>query len=434
MIPVGLIAAAGGYILFVSESTAKQLEDEVRLCREVGLAVTAADLRKNPPTYAENAAGHYQLAITRLALIPKDDRWFPSGFVGRYGRSDPHSAYSKRVRTAGSEDAALESSLKSWGLVFAAIDDAVKRPRLDFNRRWEHAGGCDFREGYYIREFAQAICAAAYLAARRGDDRTAIVRLREVRAMAMHSYQEPTFSAQHRGLEIMCQFQEGCILVAQAGAKDSKLPDQILELLRAPALPKVRQALNGEAYLALAIPEETANMPAGIVDSQGETALMRIGSLRRTVELFAIRNYRQAYLEMPEDGRDWKASQNALNALFQRITYPQSISDQFASARVGDSIYAVHDAFIRTVARQRIAMAACLTYGYKGRMGAFPRELPKTAIDLSDPYTGKPIIYRVTKLGIQLRCLGPDGKDDNQKLGDDIALDVDSDPMRGFNR
>jgi hypothetical protein len=68
------------------------------------------------------------------------------------------------------------------------------------------------------------------------------------------------------------------------------------------------------------------------------------------------------------------------------------------------------------LARVRLARVALALLATRPEDGSSPQDLSglvAAGIDLTDPFTGKPLVYRATADGFLLYSLGPDQCDDN---------------------
>ena len=93
---------------------------------------------------------------------------------------------------------------------------------------------------------------------------------------------------------------------------------------------------------------------------------------------------------------------------------------QSALGAVDSFYFAMEGAFNRKQARYRILRVELALAGYRLEYGAYPERLAELApehIDVlpEDPFSGKPLVYRLTPKGYLLYSIGPNGVDDDGK-------------------
>lgn len=91
------------------------------------------------------------------------------------------------------------------------------------------------------------------------------------------------------------------------------------------------------------------------------------------------------------------ANNNADSYVFEKILSP-------IYSNLGDSV-------LTAQARWAVEQALAAVLLYKAQHGAYPKTLMDAGVAASDPFTGKPLLYRVSSSGVLVYSVGRDGID-----------------------
>lgn len=209
---VPLLVASGAYAYLDAGSRAR-LETVEKGAKAAGLALTPDDLRRRSPSSADNAADLYRQAVAEYALIPPLDTLISEkSYFGKHGE------FAAELRRAGFSGVVgrtrSEAAVAKYDAVFKLIGAAETKPNLDWNYRWEDALNIHAPELRHVKAILRAMIADADVAAGSANIGRMRKRLEQGAMVARHVGQMPTWHDMLISRSLYEILSGGCVKIA----------------------------------------------------------------------------------------------------------------------------------------------------------------------------------------------------------------------------
>ncbi|MFN3685013.1 MAG: hypothetical protein ACK41F_13920, partial [Fimbriimonadaceae bacterium] len=403
------------------EQAASELPRAQAEARRLGLPLTGADLRPNPPVPPDqNAAEPIRRAIAELQKAEAKDRGWEEALS--------EAVRQPRPETIGEARRALEALARA----LRAAEEAAAMPAVDFGRNWdqEPAYAINFPELAQIKNLVKALAMRGAFRAAAGEPADASVRDFEAAfRLARHAGADPVLIA---GLvQVAC---EATVVRSMEQAATVRPKDRaLLEALRRVAAgaaeirPDLPRHLRGEVLLGLS---GARNLRRLAEDARGANADVE-GTLKQVDELLPD--------GIPPDVAQKAYEARVLQAWIGAFRQPEALRDPLRAGRVLDEMEKRHtDPKDPTMALNRIVFpvfsAAADAYArrdaylaaFQGLMGAlrfraangrWPKDLAEADAQGTDPFDGQPLRYKAEGDSARVYSVGPDRRDDGGAEG-----------------
>jgi hypothetical protein len=413
---------------------AARLPAEMAAARREGLPLTPDELRAALPKVApaDNAAPLY------WSLLPQ------SGGDAKE-REDPVIAdYMKGYRRGDrpKPTPALRAAIAKLGSRLAVAEEASRKPGCDWGRDWEKGFDLQYPEMALCRSLVRQFCARALLRADDGDLPGAYADIETATRIGRHAGSDPVLI----GLLVNV----ACRTIADAYFDAVLLahpddPRAVPLARRADAAfdpaPDFAAGTLGEltlGRLGVAQVGRGGAVPGGGGKGAGEAPSWLRGPLTGSWDAAGIAYWRAVRRAAVENADDPQALARAVAAV--------SVQEEARLKQPGHELMAIllpafgksAGKMVDVQARDRLRRTAIALVEARQRAGrkAWPASLPpapwSTPDERTDPFTGKPFVYKVTEGGRKfvLYSLGENGRDDGGTFGkgtgeamtDDLAV------------
>lgn len=408
--------------LYISE---RKFQSHIEAARREGMAMTAADLRKNAPSADENAGPEYQQAFHYLATVDKEHRDYIKAYQPGISVEDFNG--SSRNRMTGTNIVkTVRLALEKHSLALRHLDRATEKPRMDFNRKWEQGAALLFPEYASLKESAQLLGADAAIKILGGDVEGGIARLSQVNKLAGHCFQEPTLIAQLVGIAIQARNDRIAIQLMGQHQNNPKVVAAIAKYLAEPVVrADYLAAVSGEAFFMVSQADLVAAGTSDMMEFQDEeykksARWLRIKWIRRQAQIKVLDSYRRVYKELKKSKGDWRKAEAALRDTDDRILTDKSIVGSLSNLfYVPFSTYGTTS--VRSLNLRNMARMTAELIQIKQQTGSFPSMVPNSKHNL-DNQIGAPFTYRREGDGFILYGTDVDGRDDGGKSRKDLGV------------
>lgn len=416
-IVVGLVAVLGGREWYSGRAWDRTEAEAHR----AGLPTRAVDMVRPPLPKGDNAADDYWNAIPAYKSIPTQERLLGELYCLTIRKPDA----AKRFRDGGVSGAVdrgrIEAALKAWKPVFDWVDRGTSKPGLDWNRDWSLGVDLLLPEFASLKNIARALAADAEIAAAHREYGHALHRLRQIRAMAMQLEGEPLVIALLVGTTLRGIADREAMILAFDHREEAAFVDDIRDFFKTESIPDIRPALRGETYAGLKFLEQASDDPGRFIVSMQASddwrnpssyllRTLKIGSVKNSARSKVVERYLAAWKSLPPDATDWQTVEKVCMEIDRRFAGDGSWSGSFAGL-VAPTFAHVGQVPADTVARKRIGMTLCDLLDTRRTIRRWPIKLPGGPHSL-DPFTSKPLIYRVAADGFVLYSVRADRRDD----------------------
>jgi len=207
---------------------------------------------------------------------------------------------------------------------------------------------------------------------------------------------------------------------------------------RLPPLPTLQQITNSEFVSGLwrcdHYPQYSRDSMSQEAELRPLTSTERLESAFGETRLadakrkkFYVSEWREVYEHLPKNPEDLKGYEDALSKAEKDHPYQWYVDE-------ADQIYYIDPPLeIRTeaLASRRMAKVALAILQERLRTGQLPSAMPNLGGDSTDPFSGKPLIYKRKAGGFILYSVGFDGKDDGGRPGG-VSKEAPSDVVQEY--
>lgn len=401
----GGVCLLGGYGIIYGQygQVASHRDAELAAARKEGLPIEPQDLVRTIPV-EENAAPVYVEAIKTL-------------------ESKPLAPDLKTIGAASMRDAtiadlrATETALKKIAPMLSEVERASKLEQCAFERNWELGPTMLLPEYAHLKTFSKLYSTRAELSSLKGDWRSALNDIRTEYQLAQHTGQDPIL------IGMLVQVAQEAIAnrsLERAISDHGRNPEFLREAAKVTddvgPLPNLRHALGGEIVFgrkAIPMIEGRASLsmspgPEGPAKPLPmEKAFFQSKPVQGAFETKLIQFWRETYRDLPQDPAKWEESLKVMSRLETKLEAdrsPANMANHWLMP-VFSQAAAVNG---KVLAQRRMARAAIQVLEHRAKEGNFPVALPADAID---PYSGKPLIYKITSNGFKIWSVADDRVD-----------------------
>lgn len=406
---IGTVFLAGSYAVMYGQfgRFASQRDAELAAAKAEGLPLEPKDLAR-AVSPDQNAAPVYVAGIKML--------------------EDKSLKATRQLLTDAEEKGATQSDLLATEAGFAKyasmmdkVQRASERPECAFERDWTLGPNLLLPEYAYMKTYSKMFSLRAVLASEKGDWQSSLRDLRTCYRLARHSGQDPILigmlvevaqeSITHAAFQqVMSKHGTDPAFLAAA----TKLQDEI------GALPNFRHALGGEIIFGrTAIPmidrHTVLTYSSDNVNKEPfflEKAFFQSKPVQGAFETRFLQFWRETYHNLPKDPADWEGANDAMRTLETKLGADQSPSN-WANQLLLPVFTQAATTVGKVIAQRRLDAVSLRLLGERAKTGAFPTSLPKSwGEEILDPFSGKPLAYKVEGNGFRLWSVGDDRKDD----------------------
>lgn len=395
----GLALAAGlaAYALWRRNVTGgRSLAEELAGARREGLPVDPEDLLEPPVSDAENGAIPY-LRAAELARQVREttarNRKVDTLLIvkGSMGKVRPLETLSRAERKQ------LRGLLDLDAPAFAALREAVRRPRFVLNRPWHlNYGWVDLDEVRMFGLLVKSLILRSRLRDREGDfDGAEEDLMLATRATALLRHGITPYEDQWRRT-----LEEGVLAQAVRHPEDPGFPLRVrnrVRLLGPP--PDLRRV-----YRTVLVVKRRQLVYEGAT----QPTTMRLRTVREATEAHFIAYWRTLQRRLPQDPFAFETARSVMERTMDEFY----ADDAWSLTRTEHPFVPTDlDDLARGEARRRIALAAADVVAFRHRHRQWPSTLPKP---YGDPFGG-PLRYRAEPSGFVVYSIDADRRDDHGK-------------------
>lgn len=430
---LALVVVAAGFFVdwnpavraqFESLAAARPAMEEEAM--RLGIPLSASELAPNPPVPSdENAVPLIRQAMEMVRAVDRE-------------RNAPGPEPSRVLKRAVEDptpdhEAAADSALAALEPALALASVAAKRPRADFGRDWTGTNTLDmmFDGLEQPAQLAEILSDRAVLRARRNATSGALRDLRDAFALCAHVGADPVVAVLWRRQLIESYVVGRARLAAAERSDDARFLAELERLLaEVEAQPiDIRRYLRSEALLSVDIARQAVErseelsqlvMEGDPLQFQREVGSRRLPpSLRTDAYVARSLQFWNAVVSGVEadDGyetlrRVWQAAAER----YARADDPTAVVLRMSLA-IGVDRLDVRRVRAASFATTRGLLRAMRFWAENGR---FPASLAEAGLELTDPFDGQPLRYRVEDDGVRVWSIGRDGVDHGGRLHREI--------------
>lgn len=385
-------------------SAGDRLPTEVAAARKAGLATDPTELRAMLAIPENsNAAGDYRAAMS--AYDAEKPKKIDSMTLSRF-----------LARTASpAEEKSVRDLLSQTNPAILLFEKAAAKQSVNWNRPWEQGVDLLFPELAQMKNAAKLISAKAILAAKAGNSGEALRLLALVFKMGAHAGQDPTVIGMLVQVALdsiasaaTCQV---LTIVHDRAALDGAR--RMMEALS--PLADYRYGFSGELVMQrigirniVRYAEESSHTDAPAYTDFPENLLIRDAGFRRALEAKVVRNHVLTYLAL-QRSRGWKSSKAEWEKALHTIQADTSLENRIAQDFVFGNF---QEAVTRALAYRRLLAAGIEVLTVRLKIGHLPAALPPLGPDGIDPFSEKPVRYKLMADGFKVYSVDADEVDD----------------------
>ncbi|HVT11223.1 MAG TPA: hypothetical protein VHE55_03070 [Fimbriimonadaceae bacterium] len=400
-----LLTGVGLVVLKIGIANAgNTLPKELARARQAGLATEPADLRAELAIPAsQNAAGDYRTAIA--ACKEEWPQMSPD-------MSLPHFL---ALKATPAEERTVRNLLDKTRRTIDLFEKASAKPAVDWGRPWEQGPDVLFPEQASMKSGVKLICAKAILAAKRGHTAEAFRLLSIGFRIGKHAGDDPTLIGLLVQIAVdgMCTSASCNVLNLRHDPASLTRAREMFESL--PPIEDLGRAVGGEIVMERIgvqhldrYAQQTGMGGSATYQAFPLNVLARDASFRRAVEAKAVHNQVLIYLATLK-GKTWKQTQPAWKAAMASIDADKSLENIIAQDLVLDGI---QDAPARATAYRRMLWAGIAVLSVYEKTHRLPAKLPDMGDNGLDPFSDKPLGYKLTADGFKVYSIDNDEVDD----------------------
>lgn len=406
---VGGVILVGGYAVMYGQfgRYASQRDAEFAAARAEGIPLEAKDLVRAVPKL-DNAAPIYVDAIKAL-----QDKSLAADLKLLNGVDKANASLQ--------EVAAAEVGLRKFGPMLAEVQRASDLKECAFDREWSLGPNLLLPEYAHMKTFSRMLAVRAEISSAKGDWRSALRDIQTSYRMARHTGQDPILIAMlvevaqeniaHRAFERV---------LSDHGTNPTFLREAARVQAQVGALPNFRHAMGGEIIFGRTAIPMIDSHAVFVASPNGETpkpfflekAFFQSAPVQGAFETRLLQFWRETYRDLPSDPAQWEEALKAMEKQQTRLDADQSPANW--ANQILMPVFSQAAAINGKVIAQRHLNATSLRLlAERAKTGAFPTTLSKEWGDeILDPYTGKPLTYKVEGNGFRLWSIAEDRKDD----------------------
>lgn len=389
-----------------------ELDQAVVDAKAAGLPWLAADLSQAPPVKeAENAA-----ALTRqvLALM--------------HGDSATKKALSAfgLAQSAGDVEA-TDTALKSLGSWIALARTVGDRPQCDFRCDWDQGAWLLLPEFAAEKQMAKVLAACAEREARVGDWTRSLEDLRRIVQIGRHARSDPCLIGMLVGIVCDAVAMRCAEQIAEAAHDNGPMLGSLRKTLAEMGPePDFHYALKGEVYMGISTIRNLQSLSdvrrlAAPLSSDGPSdfppppkKFVRSGLPHTLFGRIFLCRHLQMWIRVDRELKDVRdpirigAILDHDGEVEQRASWSHYLNTILLPVFSQAGVSVVKMTATRSTVR---GLAAVLEY--RARHGRYPKSLAEAGFSEIDPFSGKPMLYRVEGNGCKVYSVGPD-KEDNR--------------------
>ena len=408
---IGLVAIAAITFLWSQSSvgrTSALLKHELESASRDGMAISGADFqRRYSVPESSNARKLIQQAFAEMK------RWQKTPAGRAYAKLE--RALSSKAGLRPEDVSLLKPTLTSAQSVISILKSASEKPKLDFERDWSKGPELQFPEYSDARPSITLLIADSEVKAHDGDYTGAIEDLDAGAKLSRLIGTDPSLIAKLIGCTMRSQIStrlEGIIRsVASNSGLLTKCKKVVTDFGSDVSLqePIESEMLFGRSAVQLIAKSNNSAMFGA--SNQSVLSMSRFGPARAAYELKYVQTMHELYRELGEQ----KGSIPGMTAVVKKIEakvrqssdWTYGLTKLLTPSFVG-SVSAIGD----FQARQHVLLCAIDLLIKRNQTGSFPKLMLGTTGQWGDPFTEKPLIYKLTSKGFLIYSCGADGEDD----------------------
>ena len=408
---VFLICGIGAYVM-PTMGNRRVLEEEKKKAAADGMALTAADMRKNMPPESENAADLYKKAISYYTS--------PAG-------KELSERMLKSPRTATpAEYRAYYAMVKKHRELLSTLREAATKQKLYFDRHWEDGANVLFTEYAPIKSFTKMVTYSSHAEADAGNWREATSLLALGYKMSDHMGQEQSVIGGLVQIAMEAITGSGVEHYLKVFASQPAALAHMQKLLDSqPALPDPRVHLRGETVMMSMFFDAIPQMKPGELEKtyglQGDAFVslaFRFPAMRDAAYATFLHEHRLINAKIKENHTSWENVDRAFLEADSRLRANTSISGKLTSLFV--PVFSGYSrARAADIADRRVLQSSVRILQARISTGRFPPTLPDYGDVSTDPLTSKPLLYKPAPKGFVLYSVGQNKTDEGGSMKDD---------------
>lgn len=420
LILVGASLAAYSYVRLDVLSHANRLDVQMEEARSLGIPLTpeAIDRRAKIPR-SDNAAFAYAAARKHYEENPVSKHW--AGIATRFLLESDQMVRAKSRELFSR----MEPNL-------AAYRAASRIPRCALDIDWDRFEGFGVVEWTNLKDPAKWLASDASMAALDGDWDRALEDLRAVGAIGGHIGQDQLMLSAIVQVAIQAIGYSAIEHVAWIARDNPIALSRLREVTETfPDIQPIEYIFKGEAFYSYWIDRNLSrywdylqNQEESEFDDAYGPELHQFEVfpplIERTLMERAYASQSLTYWnKILRIAKDQKMTNIHLTKEMERLT--AEIDNKSKPWMRFNATYlpvfaSIGQAFDRLLATKRCTSALIQTIAWKNRTGNWPKSLKEAGINEVDPFDQKPLKFMLTKAGIQVYSVGPNGKDEEGQI------------------
>lgn len=381
------------------------LAAELAAARRAGIPAEPDDLRKLVALpEKDNAASDYQAAFGRM------HGWKPAKTF-----STSLANFLRMSATAKEEKEVREATAKASGTLDLIVK-ASSKPGVDWHRRWEDGPNVMFPEFSDMKRAAKLLCAKAILLARADNSKESWRLLAAAARIGMNAGLDPSLI----GALVQCAI-DNIATAAMCSVLGIKHDGATLNLARRivrdlPPLADLARAMGGDLVMhrigiqrIVEFTEPQSDWIQPYQEFPGKW-LVRDPGFRTAMEARIVHYDREVSLAF-RNNHGWKQRKAAIDNLDSRSAADHSLDNRLAMDIVA-SYSGLADPPSRSLAYRHMLAAAIEVHLARNRTGRMPSQLPDLGENGNDPFSEKPLGYKLAAGGFKVYSVDTDGVDD----------------------
>lgn len=409
------------------DGASAELENQLRLARQEGLAVEPEDLQRPPVPVDQNAAYAILNAFDAAKKLPDN----PLGVV-----TDSHEKKPS--------DDQIRIALKQLEPILKVIDEVSHRPHFDLRWDWNTGREMAFPEFEAVRRLNRCLLKQAHIGIADGrfiDAGEWLLASANLSRLLSEQTTNYSFYLRIRTESSALAELESLLRRAPKDRRYIQTSRRVLAALG--SIPDLRATLGTDLVMdrifyhqAPYWNEMHSTSSSDTLIGGPATYLLRFKSVADLNDANLVKSTRAAYNLFPKDATEYLVARKALRAMPNdegSSTDPEGLVrgvedlGHLLSTFTFDSRDL--DGWARCIARRRVFAAGVDILDQALKTGAFPITWVKSGPEGIDPFSDKPLIYRRTKNGFVIYSLDVDQKDDGGRpyargTGSDNTLDI----------
>ncbi len=393
------------------------------------LPLTPNDLRRNPPVPdADNAALIYQQMYRSFRTKSKQVSALEKDALNITSLTATPNEIAANLGAA-------RELIRLTQLEFVLMEQAAQKPDCDFKRPWEQGAALLLPEYADMRKMTRLLVIKAELLDKDGKPLEALKQIEMGGALVRHLGKEPILIGMLVQIAVESILDREWHRLVNRHAGDAAFLARATEVDRAfGELPSLKNSLRGEVWFGISAIESMKNGTYkeenyGLSDEEKAKMPKLNPKMASLYEKNHLIHWRKVFKMLDAAGNDTAKASRFLVQDEEDIkaAVKADPQGQAMNAMLTPVFSQTGKKVVQIDAMRRMRVLKIELLKYRAAHGAFPKDLSAfNAKTATDPFAGKPFIYRVEGKGYILYSVGENGVDDGgqRKVGNTSMADI----------